>query len=272
MADAAKTETVKEAAAKTNGEAAKPATIKPAEELRQSLTLMEPQFRMALPPQIAPEKFIRVVMTAVQQNPKLMENRVALFGAAMKCAQDGLLPDGKEAALVPYGATIQYLPMIGGILKKVRNSGELASIAAHVVYEHDEFVYELGDNERILHKPLLVGARGKPVITYAIAKTKDGAIYREIMSEAQVQAVRNVSAAKNGGPWTGDFADEMRRKTVLRRLSKRLPMSTDLEQVIQRDDELYEFKDAPKAEKPSRKSRLETIIEAQPQEPVNAAL
>jgi recombination protein RecT len=248
-----------------SGNGTKPVTIKPEQEIRQSLALMEPQFKMALPPQISPEKFIRVVMTAIQQNPKLIENRVGLYGAAMKCAQDGLLPDGKEAALVPYGATIQYLPMIGGILKKVRNSGELATISAHVVYERDEFTYELGDNERIIHKPMLGAERGKPILTYAIAKTKDGGIYREIMSEAQVQAVRNVSAAKNGGPWTGDFADEMRRKTVLRRLSKRLPMSTDLEQVIQRDDELYDFSDAaPKtSESGKRKTRLSTIIETQ---------
>src|SRR3990167_3479052 len=212
-------------ATKDNG-VSKTKALAPVDEVRQTLTKLEPQIKMALPPQISPEKFIRVVMTAVQQNPKLVENRAALYGAAIKCAQDGLLPDGKEAALVPYGATIQYMPMIAGILKKVRNSGELSSITAQVVYSNDEFAYEQGDDEKVVHRPLMTGERGKPVLVYAIAKTKDGGVYREFVTEAQLNDVRGMSAAfkKNDGPWVGPFADEMRRKTALRRLSKRLPM------------------------------------------------
>src|SRR3990167_4742806 len=252
-------------ATKDNG-VSKTKALAPVDEVRQTLTKLEPQIKMALPPQISPEKFIRVVMTAVQQNPKLVENRAALYGAAIKCAQDGLLPDGKEAALVPYGATIQYMPMIAGILKKVRNSGELSSITAQVVYSNDEFAYELGADEKVVHRPLMTGDRGKPVLVYAIAKTKDGGVYREFMTEAQIQDVKNVSKAKDSGPWSGAFADEMRRKTVLRRLSKRLPMSTDLEQVITRDDEFYDLNQpAASNQKPGgkRKNRLDTVIDAQ---------
>ena len=86
------------------------------------------------------------------------------------------------------------------------------------------------------------------------------------MTEAQIQDVKNVSKAKDSGPWSGAFADEMRRKTVLRRLSKRLPMSTDLEQVITRDDEFYDLNQpAASNQKPGgkRKNRLDTVIDAQ---------
>jgi len=214
-----------------------------AQQVRQQLEAMAPQFALALPPHVPAERFVRVVMTAVQSNPDLLEkDRQSLFESAMKCAQDGLLPDGREAALVIHGAKVTYMPMVAGILSKVRRSGELRSISAHVVYENDEFDYILGDEERIHHKPF-IGERGAPIITYAVAHTKDGGIYREVMTEQQVMAVKAVSKARNG-PWSGPFADEMRRKTAIRRLSKRLPMSTDLLAVIERDDEMYDLNKA----------------------------
>lgn len=214
-----------------------------AQQVRQQLEAMAPQFALALPPHVPAERFVRVVMTAVQSNPDLLEkDRQSLFESAMKCAQDGLLPDGREAALVIHGAKVTYMPMVAGILSKVRRSGELRSISAHVVYENDAFDYILGDEERIHHKPF-IGERGKPIITYAVAHTKDGGIYREVMTEQQVMAVKAVSKARNG-PWSGPFADEMRRKTAIRRLSKRLPMSTDLLAVIERDDEMYDLNKA----------------------------
>jgi len=244
-------------------------------EVRGSLERMQPQFKMALPPNISPERFTRIAVTAIQGNPALLSaNRMSLYGACMKCAQDGLLPDGREAALVTFKDTVQYMPMVAGILKKVRNSGDLATIGAHVVYENDTFSYTLGDDERIDHKPLLVGDRGKPVLTYAIAKTKDGGIYREVMTEAQIQSVRNVSRARDNGPWNGPFADEMRRKTAIRRLSKRLPMSTDADELLRHDDEWLGMETtaapaqteqaAPEqtAPKPRRK-RMQDIVDAE---------
>jgi recombination protein RecT len=56
------------------------------------------------------------------------------------------------------------MPMIGGVLKKIRNSGELASISAQVAYSADFFEYELGDEEKITHKPFLGGDRGSQLL------------------------------------------------------------------------------------------------------------
>ena len=209
---------------------------------------MQSQFALALPEHVSPERFVRVVVTAIQSNPSLQQaDRDSVLGAAIKCAQDGLLPDGREAALVVYGKQAQYLPMIAGVLAKVRRSGELLTIGAHVVYDKDAFTYTLGDDERIEHQPFLDGPRGKPKAVYAVAKTKDGGIYREVMSVEQIEQVRNVSRAKGNGPWV-QWWDEMARKTVLRRLSKRLPMSTDLLQVFERDNDHYDLSAAAQGE------------------------
>lgn len=219
--------------------------LKPMDAMRVTLKNMSTEFQAALPPQINTEKFIRTTLTAIQMNPELLTaDRKSLLGSCMKAAQDGLLADGREAALVIFrtkeGPKVQYMPMVGGILKKVRNSGELASISAQVAYDKDLFEYELGDDERIVHKPFLGEERGKQIAVYAIAKTKDGAIYREVMSVADVEKVRAASKTGKFGPWV-DWWDEMAKKTVIRRLAKRLPSSADVDQVMANDLEASGF-------------------------------
>ena len=131
-------------------------------EIRHNLETMQPQFAAALPPHVPPARFVRVAMTAVQSNPELLQaERKTLFAACMRAAQDGLLPDGREGALVIFKGKVQWMPMIAGILKKVRQSGELLSIAAHVVHARDEFRYQLGDEERVYHVPYLDGEPGE---------------------------------------------------------------------------------------------------------------
>lgn len=247
--------------------------LKPIDALRGDVAKMEGQFKMALPQHISTEKFVRVVQTAINNTPSLASaNRASFFSAAMKAAQDGLLPDGKEAALIPFGsgekASVQYIPMIAGILKKVRNSGELAMITAQMVFEADKFKYWIDtDGEHIEHVPFLFGDRGKPKGVYALAKTKDGAVYIEFLTVADVMAIKNVSRSKGSGPWAGDFEFEMWRKSAIRRLSKRLPMSTDLEQTIHADDEVF-LPEPPEqpgeqtepATKPKTSSRLKDAI------------
>lgn len=227
----------------------KPMELTPIESMRLTLSRMEAEFTMALPPQIPVKKFVRTTMTAIQMQPQLLEaDRRSLIGACMKAAQDGLLVDGREAALVIFrtknGQQVQYMPMIGGLLKKLRNSGELASISAHVAYAGDQFRYELGDEERIVHVPLMNGNRGDAVAAYAIARTKDGAIYREVMSVDEIEQVRSVSRAKDSGPWV-QWWSEMAKKTVTRRLCKRMPSSADLDALIANDNETNDL--APEA-------------------------
>ena len=258
--------------------------ITPMEAMRGTLTKMSPEFQAALPPQINVEKFIRTTLTAVQMQPELLQaDRRSLLGSCMKAAQDGLLPDGREAALVIFrsknGPQVQYMPMIVGVLKKIRNSGELASISAQVAYSADLFEYELGDEEKITHKPFLGGDRGEPIAVYAVAKTKDGAIYREVMSVSDVEKVRASSRAGKFGPWV-DWWDEMAKKTVIRRMAKRLPSSADVDQMFDNDNNQYDFQQrrqapinvtpAPEAQKEPL-SRLKRSMGVAPQEDVQEA-
>jgi recombination protein RecT len=252
----------------------------PVAELRVQLNAMEDQFKSALPAHMPVERFMRVVMTAIQNNPELSEcERRSLWNAAMKAAQDGLLPDGREGAMVvrkdfKTGKKLaNWQPMIAGIRKKARNSGEISTWDAHVVHENDAFEFELGDDPFIRHKPALEN-RGKIIAAYSICVLKDGEKTREVMPIGEIHAIRDRADAwkafKKGliksTPWNSDEG-EMCRKTVARRHSKVIPMSSDLDDLIRQDDDLYSFgeaaEDAKAVEPPRRKSigdRLDDLV------------
>lgn len=233
----------------------------PVAVFRKELDHMTQQFATALPAHIPAERFARVVMTAIQNSPKLLKcTRQSLWNACMKAAQDGLLPDGRDGAIVPYGETedgqrgsdiAQWMPMIGGLRKKARNSGEIRDWYVEVVYAGDHFHYQKGDDPRLEHVPVSPGQRHKNaphygiIAAYSIAIFKDGSkSVPEVMWIEDIIAIRNKSKAKKG-PWSDPaFFPEMCKKTVARRHSKTLPMSTDLDDLVRRDDELYDLSGA----------------------------
>lgn len=263
--------------------------------LRDRLQAMAPEFKKALPGHIPVEKFIRTVQTAVQMQPQISraassskEGLQSLLAACTKAATDGLILDGREATLVTFkqkGANgqyedrIQYLPMVAGLLKKARNSGEIASIAAHVVYQKDRFIYVLGDDEKIIHEPFLEGDRGAPIAVYAIARLKDGSVQREVMSRDDV--MRIAAQSKNSKQYQPDSPNygEWWRKTVIRRISKYLPSSSDrdeFQQAVDRIDDDFDFpadpaQEQPKAPKKRRGAAADVLHNVMPAEDVEDA-
>jgi recombination protein RecT len=233
-------------------------------EFRTTVDRLGDEFCKALPEHIKVEKFQRIVVSAVAGQPALLgKDRTSLLAACMKAAQDGLLLDGREAALVAFGNAVQYMPMIGGILKKIRNSKELESIMSEVVCDRDEFDRWIDeDGEHFKHRPAYGEDRGPSRLVYAFARTKDGGKYLEVMDHAAVERVRAVSRAKDSGPWVS-WWDEMARKTVTRRLAKRLPMSTDVAELFERDDENTDFSQTvvtQQGSRPERPTRLQAIV------------
>lgn len=241
-------------------------TLSPVEEVCNSIELRQKEYAKALPPQIPSARFVRVAITAIRTTPKLLDcDRASLYGAIQKCAQDGLLPDGREAAIIPYGQTARFMPMIQGILKKARNSGEIKSISAQIVYRNDEYDHWTDEQgEHFKHRPARED-RGDVLLTFAFAQTKDGGIYFEEITATEMAAIEKMSKA-NDSPWKGPFRTEMMRKSALRRLLKyRVPSSTDLDDMIRQDDDLYtppppvpEKQDVPT---PTTSSRLRSVVD-----------
>lgn len=268
---------------------AKEATEKPKHPLiviREEIEQRSGEFAAALPAHIPVERFRRVLLTAIQRNPDLVEaDRRSLFNAAMLSAQDGLLPDGREGAIVIYNTKTkrdgrevwikmaQWMPMVFGILKKIRNSGEVATITARVVYGGDKFRYWIDDaGEHVEYEPADQPDTSIVRRVFAMAKTKDGELFVEPMTPEEVEKVRQASRSKDKGPWV-DWWSEMARKTAIRRLAKRLPMSTDLDDLIRRDDALYDLEGASdKAPRVSARQRMTEGLDRLAAGPAPAAI
>lgn len=210
------------------------------DEWRSQIISMQPEFANALPPHVPVERFVRATQTAVMNDPELLScDRKSLFQAVMQAAECGLMPNGRDAALVRFKRQVQFIPMVGGLLRLMRNSGEVGSLVVDVVCAHDHFDFALGSEPFIEHRPTL-NNRGGVIGAYAVLKTKDGATYMEIMGRAEIEKVQKVSRAQNG-PWSAWF-EEMAKKTVLRRLAKRCPLSTDrLEDALAADNAQYDL-------------------------------
>ena len=208
--------------------------IAPADQVRALLEKMKPQMALAMPKHLTPERLVRVALTAVRNTPKLLEcNRMSLLSAVMSCAQLGLEPDGVlgQAYLVPFKKNVQMIVGYKGYLLLARNSGEISSIQAHEVRENDHFEYRYGLQEALDHVPG-TGDRGKITHFYAYARFKDGGYIFEVMTAADIDAIRDNSegyrAFKSGliksNPWSTHY-EAMGRKTAIRRIAKYLPLS-----------------------------------------------
>lgn len=206
-----------------------------------------------LPSNIDASRFRAVALRAVQEDPALMhvDDKMSLFLACQRAAADGLMPDKREGALVVFRRKqgdnwmtgVQWMPMIGGIRKRVAKCG--FDLQAKVIHKGDHFEYQEGDDPKIVHIPAKLGTdRGPMIGAYAIARDfKTGAVYREVMDAAAIEKVKR--CAKTPTVWNA-WPEEQWRKTVARRLSKSLPIGDETEDaqrfwaMIARENEHYD--------------------------------
>lgn len=228
------------------------ATMKPKEQISYLLTQRKAEIAKMLPKHLNAERLLKVAQIAATTTPALAKCDVAsLVGAIGQCAQIGLEPNTVlgHAYLVPFNTkrkdaqgverwvnSVQVIIGYKGLIDLARRSGQIISIAAHEVCEHDEFDMVYGLDEKLTHKPSM-GERGEVIGFYAVAKLKDGGHAFEFMSRHQVEKIRDGSQGwqqavkfkkQANHPWQAHFV-ELGRKTVIRRLSKFLPLSIEFQ-------------------------------------------
>lgn len=206
--------------------------------LQGLIRAMEPEIKKALPSVITPERFTRMVFTALSSNKKLQACTPESFlGAMMQAAQLGVEPNTPigQAYLIPYGNQVQFQLGYKGLIDLAYRSGEVQSIQAHEVHENDTFEYELGLNPKLKHVPAMKD-RGQVILYYAVIKLKNGGEGFEVMSREDVdQFARAKSKTYKNGPWQTDF-DEMAKKTVLKKVLKYAPLKSDFAKQVKEDE------------------------------------
>jgi len=212
--------------------------------MQQYIKSMEGEIAKALPSVITPERFTRIVLSAISVNPKLGTCTPASFlGAMMTSAQLGLevnTPLG-QAYVLPYNnkgvLEAQFQLGYKGLIDLAYRSGEVEVIQAHIVYENDEFTCEYGLDPKLTHKPA-DSDRGEPVKVYAVFKTKSGGYGFEVMSMDDVRkhaAKYSKAYSSSFSPWKTSF-EEMAKKTVLKKVLKYAPLKSDFVRAAVQDE------------------------------------
>lgn len=211
------------------------------------------RFAELLPKHIPVAKFAGVFMQACVANPSLLQcTPASLITCAIRSAQLGLLPDANtgEAHLIPFvnqernnTLEAQFLPGYRGLIQLAMRSGQVKKFQPRAVYQGDLFEFEYGTEEFIKHKP----NRQSLVITdvYAIIEFVNTGKMFDVMSLDEIEAVRNDSPEWKNTPanqrdktfWGARFAD-MAKKTVIRRLSKYAPISTEFQFAVALDEKI----------------------------------
>ena len=221
--------------------------------LQDYVQRMSSQIKLALPANLTPDRFQRIVLTAISSNPKLQECTPQSFlGAMMTAAQLGVEPNTPlgQGYLIPRKAKKgdQYINectfQLGykGMIDLAYRSGNIANIGAYTVYKNDEFHVQFGLNPDITHVPAMTG-RGEPIAFYAYYRTKGGGFGFDVMSVEDVRAhAKQFSESVKRGwssPWDTNF-EEMAKKTVLKKVLKYAPLSTEVASKIGMDDTVHD--------------------------------
>ena len=224
------------------------ATAKPIDRFKQELALREAMLKDLLPKNMTVQKFQAIVVSAVADNMDLLDcDRGSLLKSCLQAAELGLSLNKSMAEAdilkVWNGRTkrndAQFRPRYKGLMKLALQGGEVLKIESRIVYANDLFEVEEGIEPRITHKHGL-GNRGDMIGAYCVWKLRNGESQFEIMSKEEIEAIRDRSSSKTKdgrivGPWATDPA-EMWRKTVVRRATKYMPLSTEASRAVHIDN------------------------------------
>lgn len=225
---------------------------------------MQGEITKALPSVITPERFTRIVFSALSTTPKLQEcSPQSFLGAMMTAAQLGLEPNTPlgQAYLIPYKnhgqLECQFQLGYKGLIDLCYRSGEVSTVQAHTVYENDTFEYELGLDNKLRHVPASSG-RGVPTHFYALFRTISGGYGFEVMSIEDIRThAQRYSKSYGSGPWQTNF-EEMAKKTVLKKVLKYAPIKTEFARSFSADESIKTQLDADMLSLPN-----EAYIEAE---------
>lgn len=221
----------------TTAPVAKPKTKAPIIVQQVLSDQFKKQLALAVPKHLNADRMARIAATEVRKNKALLNTEPTSFlGSVMQAAQLGLEPGSAlgQAYLVPYGNQCQLIIGYKGMIDLARRSGQVLSLNAYAVREGDDFNFQLGLKPDIHHVPSLEADRiNKPITyVYAVATLKGGGYQFEVMSRAEVEAVKAKAKSKN--IWANYF-EEMAKKTVIRRLFKYLPVSIEALEITNAD-------------------------------------
>lgn len=162
----------------------------------------------------------------------------SFYNSIMKSARSGILPDGVNGYLIPYGCECTLQFSYRGLCDMAIREGIATRFKSDIVYSNDEFVWENGELVKHIPAGWEESERGNIVGCWVGACLPNGEWVYERMSLSQIEDVRKCSQNPNGvwAKWWG----EMARKSVLKRLFKTMRNTPALAEAIKIDNENYD--------------------------------
>lgn len=195
------------------------------------------------------ERMVRLAMNEMRRVPKLMEcDAKSLMGAIMEAAQLGLEIGGPlgQSFLIPYKKEAKLIVGYKGFLALLGRIERVSHCDAHIVRANDQFDYQYGSAPYLHHKEAKAD-RGEIIAVYAVVHFVTGKSDFEVASWDDILAFRKAYIdpknreewQRKNSPWydeSGQGLIEMAEKTMIRRIAKRCPFSTDLQRVASEDE------------------------------------
>lgn len=211
----------------------------PKQTFSMALTDSLNEVKEALPADFNIQRFVQNGVALLNDN-QVLKDYAKQFGTnniklgMMKAAYLGLDFMNKEAYLIPYGPSLQFMKDYRGDKKLAMRYSKrpIKDIYAKLVRKGDEFSEEVdGTEQKVVFKP--IPFNDEPVVgAFAVCLYADGGMMYETMSRKELDRIRNCSKQKNGPTWT-QHEGEMQKKTVLHRLCKHI--SIDFDTPMQRE-------------------------------------
>ena len=179
---------------------------------------------------ITPSQFKNIVINEVKKSEKMQQaflnNPASLFASILLCAELGLNPsaDVGEFYFLPFGSKITPILGYKGVINLILRSGEISKLWSEIVYQDDEFEYELGLEPKLVHKPNHERTNKNIKYVYAVAKLTNGETMFKVMSKKEIMEIVEMSKYPNALYGSNkDPQGWMYKKTVIKQLSKTLP-------------------------------------------------
>lgn len=162
---------------------------------------------------------------------------VSFYNSIMKSARCGIIPDGVNAYLIPYGSVCTLQFSYRGLCDMAIREGIATKFVGDVVRKNDTFKWSNGELVEHTIDAWDEEERGEIVGVWVRAFLPDNTTQDCRMSKNDIEAVRLCSQNPNG-VWS-KWYDEMAKKACVKRLFKMMRNTPNMAEAIAADNENY---------------------------------
>lgn len=185
---------------------------------------------------ISPQKFKQMLVNELERSTVLQEaflkNPASFFASALYCAELNLSPSSLVGEFFFTVSKETIKPILGykGLVALLLRSNKVKKIWAEVVYNEDDFEYELGLEPKMVHVPNFNSVKTCDNIKciYACAKIEDEVVFK-VMTLEEIKTIVDMLETPSEY-YFNDKKDPEKwliKKVVLKQMSKLMPKEDD---------------------------------------------